>query len=40
MANNPRDSQRKNEFIIGHRILIDIYDRDNEISGEVNRKII
>ena len=40
MTKDPCDSLRKNEFIMGHHIPIDTYGRDNEMSGEVNRKVL
>ena len=40
MANDPRDTWRKNELITGCRILIDIKDRSDKVKGEVNRKIL
>ena len=40
MVKDPHDSQRKNELITSRCIYIDIYDRDNEMSGEVNGKIL
>ena len=40
MVKDPRDRRRKNELITGCHILIDIYDRDNEMSGEVNREVL
>ena len=40
MAKDPRDSRKKNELIIGRRIPIDIYDRDNEMKGKVYEKIL
>ena len=40
MAKNSHDSRRKNEFIMGRRILININDGSDEVSGEVNRKIL
>ena len=38
MAKNPHDSKRQNEFIIGHRIPIDIYEGQNEARGKINGK--
>ena len=40
MEKDPRDSQRKIELIMGRCILIDIYDRDNEMRWKVYRKIL
>ena len=40
MAKNLRDSRRKNELITSRRILININNRSDEGSGEVNNKII
>ena len=40
MVKDPHDSRRKNELITGRHIPIDIYDRDNEMSGEVNREVL
>ena len=34
VANDPRDSRRKNKHITGHRILIDIYKEENKMRGE------
>ena len=34
MVENLRDSRRKNEFIIGRRILIDIYKGEHEVRGK------
>ena len=36
MAENSRDSRRKNELITGYRILIDIYKGEYEMRGKVN----
>ena len=38
MANDSRDSQRKNELIISRRIPIDIYEGKDEVRGKINRK--
>ena len=35
MAKDPHDSRRKDKLITGHRILIDIKDRSDEVRGEV-----
>ena len=40
IAKGSHDSRNKNELITGRRIPIDIYDRDNEMNGEVNGKIL
>ena len=40
MAKNSHDSRRKNELIMGRRILININDGSDEVNGEVNRKIL
>ena len=40
MAKEPHDSKRKNELIMGHRILIDIYKGEYKIRREINRKIL
>ena len=40
MAKDPRDSRRKNELISGCYILIKIKDRNDEVRGEVNGKIL
>ena len=40
MAKNSHDSRRKNELIMGRLILININDGSDEVSGEVNRKIL
>ena len=40
MVKDLYDSQRKNKLITGRCIHIDIYNRDNEMSGEVNGKIL
>ena len=40
MAKNPRDSRRKNKLITGSHILININGGSDEMSGEVNRKIL
>ena len=31
MANDPRDSRKKDKFITGRRVLIDIYKGENEV---------
>ena len=38
MAENPRDSRRKNELITGRRIPIDIYKGEYEVRGKINGK--
>ena len=40
MANDLRDSRRKDELITGCRILIDIYKGENEIRGKVYSKVL
>ena len=35
MAENPHDSRRENEHIIGHRILRDIYKGEYEVRGKI-----
>ena len=40
MVKDPRDSWRKDELIMGCRILIDINDGSDEVRGELNRKIL
>jgi len=40
MAKDSRDSRRKDELITGCRILININDGSDELSGEVNSKIL
>ena len=40
MVEEPHDSKRKNELIIGRRILIDIYKGEYKVRKEVNRKIL
>ena len=38
MTENPSDSRRKNELIMGCRILIDIYKGKYEVKGKVYGK--
>ena len=38
MAENPRDSRRKNEFIIGRRIPININEGENEVRRKIYRE--
>ena len=38
MVENPCDNQRENEFIMGHRIPIDIYKGDYKVRGKINGK--
>ena len=38
MAKNSHDSRRKNEFIMGRHIPIDIYKGEYEVRGKVNGK--
>ena len=40
MAKEPHDSKRKDELIMGRRILIDIYKGNYKVKGEVNRDIL
>ena len=40
MANDPRDSKRKDKLITGRRILINIYKGENEIRGKVYNKVL
>ena len=40
VANDPRDSIRKNMFITGRCILIDIYKGKYEMRGKVNGKVL
>ena len=40
MANEPRDSRRKNELIMSRRILIYIYKREYKVWRDVNREIL
>ena len=40
MANDSRDSKRKDKLITGHRILIDIYKGEYEVRGKVNSKVL
>ena len=38
VAKDPRDSRRKDELIMGRRILIDIEDKSDEMRGEVKKE--
>ena len=40
MANDPHDSRKKDKFITGRRILIDIYKGENEMRGKVYKKVL
>ena len=40
VANDPRDSRRKDKHIMGCRILIDIYKGEDEMRREVNREVL
>ena len=40
MANDPRDSRRKDKLITSRRILIDIYKGENEMRGKVYKKVL
>ena len=40
MANDPRDSRRKDKLITGCRILIDIYKGKYEVKGKVNSEVL
>ena len=38
MANDPRDSRKKDKFITGRRVLIDIYKEEYEVRGKIYSK--
>ena len=38
MAKDLHDSRRKDELIMGRRIVIDIEDRSDEVRGEVKKE--
>ena len=40
IAKNPRDSWRKDEFIMGRRIPIEIYKGKDKVRRKINRKIL
>ena len=40
MAQNPRDSGRKDELITGCRIQMKIYDRQNEVRGKIYSEML
>ena len=40
MADNPRDSKKKDKLITIRRILIDIYKGENEMKGKVYSKVL
>ena len=40
MADDPRDSRRKDKLITGHRISINIYKGKNEIRGKFYSKVL
>ena len=40
MANEPRDSQKKDELITSRRILMDIYKGKYKVRMKVNKKIL
>ena len=40
MVDDPHDSRRENELITGHRISIDIYERENEVKRKVYSKFL
>ena len=40
MTNDPRDSQRENEFIMGHCISINIHERENEMREKIYSKVL
>ena len=40
MAQNPRDSGRKDELITGRRIQMNIYDRQNEVKGKIYSEML
>ena len=40
MAQNPRDSGRKDELITGRRTQMNIYDRRNEVRGKIYSEML
>ena len=40
MANDPRDSRRKDKLTTSHRTLIEIYKGEYEMRGKVNGKVL
>ena len=40
MANESHDSRKKDQLIMGRRILIDIYKGENEMRGKVYSKVL
>ena len=40
MANDPRDNRRKDKFIMGRRISIDIDERENEVRRKVYKVVL
>ena len=40
IANDPRDSRRKNKLITGHRIPIDINDSNDEVRNRVYNEVL
>ena len=40
MVKNSRDSRKKDEFIMGRYVPIDIYEGKDKVRREVNRKIL
>ena len=40
MMNDPCDSRRKDKLITGHRVSIDIDEKENEVRREVYGKIL
>ena len=40
MANDPRDSRRENELIMGRCISIDIHEKENEVRRKVYSKVL
>ena len=40
MANDPRDSRKKDKLITGRCILVDIYKGENEMRGKVYKKVL
>ena len=40
MAQDPYDSGREDELIMGHRIPIDIYDGKNEMWGKIYSEML
>ena len=40
MMENPRDSRRENEIIMGYSIPIDLYKGEYEMRGKINGKFL